>query len=220
LKSQKGINLEELELYKKMVLSGQLYDALVLDFNKKYQKIWIRDQMKNMVFKIFYSKTSSYLKYKNFFASWFPTIMEFINNTNANSNKILAVKMQTLESHAVLDVIMPDLEKLGIKPYTIHDSFMCKQSQVDTIVSVVTQKMEELFGVCPTLKVEEVNTQVQEDEEVWEMTDDYFDYDDEEENVDLQVEPIQIKIPQMSMAEKQKILSALLRPNQDEEYGF
>lgn len=220
LKSQKGINLEELELYKKMVLSGQLYDALVLDFNKKYQKIWIRDQMKNMVFKIFYSKTSSYLKYKNFFASWFPTIMEFINNTNANSNKILAVKMQTLESHAVLDVIMPDLEKLGIKPYTIHDSFMCKQSQVDTIVSVVTQKMEELFGVCPTLKVEEVNTQVQEDEEVWEMTDDYFDYDDEEEDVDLQVEPIQIKIPQMSMAEKQKILDALLRPNQYDEYGF
>jgi hypothetical protein len=126
--------------------------------------------------------------------------------------------MQTLESHAVLDVIMPELEKLGIKPYTIHDSFMCKQSQVDTILLVVTQKMEELFGVCPTLKVEEVNTQVQEDEEVWEMTDDYFDYEDEDE--DLQVESIQIKIPQMSMAEKQKILDALLRPNLDDEYGF
>ena len=217
LKSQKDINPEELELYKQMVLSGQLYDALVLDFNKKHQKIWIREQMKNMMFKIFYSKTTSYLKYKNFFATWFPTIMAFINKTNSIKNNVLAVKMQTLESHAVLDVIMPEMEKLGIKPFTIHDSFMCKQSQVNTIVSVVTQKMEEMFGVCPSLKVEEVNTQVQEDEEVWEMTDDYFEYDMDE---DLEVEPIQIKIPQMSMAEKQKVLDALLRPNQDDEYGF
>lgn len=217
LKSQKGINPEELELYKQMVLSGQLYDALVLDFNKKHQKIWVRDQMKNMVFKIFYSKTPSYLKYKNFFAMWFPSIMEFINNTNSKNNNVLAVKMQTLESHAVLDIIMPELEKLDIKPFTIHDSFLCKQSQVETIVSLVNQKMVEMFGVCPTLKVEEVNAQVQEEEEPWEMTDDYFDYDDEEE---LKVEPIQINIPQMSIADKQKILRALSNLKHDDDYGF
>lgn len=106
--------------------------------------------------------------------------------------------MQTLESHVVLEVIITEMEKLGRKPFTIHDSFMCKQSQVDTIVSVMTQKMEEFFGVCPTQKVEEVNTHVQEDEEPWEMIDNCFNYGEDEE--DLQVDPIQIKIPQMSIA--------------------
>jgi hypothetical protein len=218
LKTHKGIDPEELELYKELVLNGNLYDALLLDYNQKNKKNWIRKQMKNMVFKIFYSKSTSYKNYKNFFASWFPTIMDFINKTNSKSNSVLAVKMQTLESHAVLDVIMPELEKIYIKPFTIHDSFLCKESQVDLIVSIVNQKMEDLFGCSPALKVENVNTQVQEEDivEHWNF-DDIVDLDDEEE---LNLEPIQIKTPVISKADKQKVIDALMSFNMDDEFGF
>ena len=107
--------------------------------------------MKKMLFKIYYSKTSSYSAYKDFYSSIFPTIMQFINSENEVFHNTLSIRLQTTESFAVLDNIMLMLEAMGIKPYTIHDSFVCKESEANQIIETIKNKFVELFGYAPAL---------------------------------------------------------------------
>jgi hypothetical protein len=151
LKNKSEIEQSELEKYKELVVSGELYDLLKDEFNRIYKKYWTREQMKIMLFKIFYSKTTSFLIYKQFFGQHFPSIMQFITNTNFKQHNTLAVQLQTIESFTILDIIMPILETNGIRPYTIHDSFVCKQSEADKILETINNKFVELYGVAPSM---------------------------------------------------------------------
>lgn len=151
LKNKSELEQSELEKYKELTVSGELYDFLKVEFNRIYKKDWTREQMKIMLFKIFYSKTTSFFIYKQFFSQYFPTIMEYISNTNTKQHNTLAVQLQTIESFTVLDIIMPLLGANGIRPYTIHDSFVCKQSESDNIMETINNKFVELYGVAPSM---------------------------------------------------------------------
>ena len=151
IKNNPSICQEELLRYMELVISGTLYDYLKDEYNNRFNKFWDRDQMKKMLFKIYYSKTSSYSAYKDFYSSIFPTIMQFINSENEVFHNTLSVRLQTTESFAVLDTIMPLLEAIGIRPYTIHDSFVCKESEANQIIETIKNKFVELFGYAPAL---------------------------------------------------------------------
>jgi hypothetical protein len=53
-----------------------------------------RDQIKKILFKVIYSKPTSYIKYKLFFGNLFPSIMEHITIVNSITHNTLAIQLQ------------------------------------------------------------------------------------------------------------------------------
>jgi hypothetical protein len=153
LQNESQIDKQELNRYKELVVTGKLYEYLLKEFNYRLYKKWNRDNIKKMLFRIFYSKNKSYLIYKETFKSLFPTIMEYINQTNSIEHNTLSLKLQNLESYSVLDVLMPLFESQGIRPFTIHDSFVCKQSEKDVVIRLTERKLKEMYGFAPSLHV-------------------------------------------------------------------
>lgn len=163
IKNKTEIEKSELGKYEKLVISGELYDYLKDKYNSVHNQYYNREQMKKVLFKIFYSKIKSFPKYKQFFKSEFPTIMEHISNTNSLIHNTLAIQLQTIESFSILDVVMPLLEKESIRPYTIHDSFVCIKSQSGRIQEIFNSKFLELYGVAPSLHIDFID-EVEDDE--------------------------------------------------------
>jgi|GEM_PF-3025831 hypothetical protein len=157
IKDRPEIDKTEFAKYAELVISGTLYEFLMEKYNANTRWERNRDQIKEMLCKIFYSKTSSFPAYKSFFGSLFPTIMNYINITNSVDNSTLANKLCSIESNAILDVIMPLLEQKGIRPFTIHDSFVCKESEANTIQEIFNTKLTEMYGIPPKLKIEYIN---------------------------------------------------------------
>lgn len=153
LKVEKAIPHDELERYGKLVIDGTFYEYLADEYYKLTGKSKTRDDMKGFLFKIFFSKPSSFPKVKEFFGGLSPNIMQYINENNAVCNSIVANKLSTIESTTIISVILPALGKLGIKPFTIHDSFVCKESEIQTIIDVFNQNTTSMYGVSPNLHV-------------------------------------------------------------------
>ena len=69
---------------------------------KKFKEITkkeiTRDEIKNIMFCIFYSKIESYKKEKSIFNKLFPTINDYINKQKMVKYNELAIKMQKKES--------------------------------------------------------------------------------------------------------------------------
>jgi len=148
LKKNKSIDEVELNKFKDLVLDGTLYDFLAAEYKKVNGYFRTRTQMKKMIFKILFSKLTSYKSFKSFFQGYFPTIMNFINETNCVKNNTLAILLQSKESFSVLDVIMPKLEQLEIRPFTIHDSFICKESQSQKVKEIVENTLKNLNEIA------------------------------------------------------------------------
>ncbi len=164
LKNKPEIDPEELNRYAELVLNGTLYEFLMVEYLKHKGRELNRKQVKLMLCKIFYSRNESFPAYKIFFKSLFPTIMQFIRDTNQKEHKTLAIQLQTMESFTVLDKVMVELQARGIKPYTIHDGFICKESEAETIKTVFYQEVQELYGVAPSLHCDYIDKPEEEDE--------------------------------------------------------
>lgn len=157
----------ELNRYADLVIEGRLYEYLADEYKRQTGYPRERYQIKNMLFKILFSKTTSFKAQKKFFGGLFPTIMDYISQTNADNHNTLAIQLQSKESFTILDIIMPLLEQQGIRPYTIHDSFVCKESEAMRVKQVLTDKMGELYGVAPALHMDYlIPANVKEEDEV------------------------------------------------------
>jgi hypothetical protein len=181
LKKSKSIDEVELNKFKDLVLDGTLYDFLAAEYKKVTGYFRTRTQMKKMIFKILFSKLTSYESFKSFFQGNFPTIMNFINETNRIKNNTLAILLQSKESFSVLDVIMPLLEQVGIRPFTIHDSFICKESQSDKVIEIVETTLKNLYGESPSLHVDFLIP----DDDDYDLIENFSDIIDELNLIDL-----------------------------------
>lgn len=152
LKQENAISTDELEKYGKLVVDGIFYEFLAEEYKKFTGKKNVsRSDIKGLLFKIFFSKVNSFLKIKEFFGGIFPEIMNYINVNNKNSNAIVANKLSTIESTTIISVILPALGELRIKPFTIHDSFVCKESEIKPIIDTFNTKLMSMYGMVPNL---------------------------------------------------------------------
>jgi len=180
LKVEKAIPEDELERYGKLVIGGTFYEYLADEYQKYSGKIKTRTDMKSMLFKIFFSKVESFAKIKEFFGGLFPNIMNYINETNAIHNATLANKLSTIESTTIISVIIPALGKLCIKPFTIHDSFVCRESEVNTIIDTFNEITTSMYGISPSLHVKTLLEDSLDSSEVEEDDDDVLAIWDDE----------------------------------------
>jgi hypothetical protein len=164
MKNKTEVEENELNLYADLVVNGNLYEFLKEEYQNQTGYYRTRKQMKVMLFKILYSKIISFPKYKYFFGKRFPQIMQHINNTNSDKHNTLSVQLQSIESFLVLDVIMPILAQKKIIPFTIHDGFICKESEVEILKEIITSKSIEMYGIAPAMHTNFLD-EIEEEEE-------------------------------------------------------
>lgn len=182
LLNENCIDSEELKLYGDLVVGGRLYEYLVKDFfgvdydslDEKDQ-MKIRDKSKINLFRILYSKTTSFTNIKQIFGNRFPTIMNYINEVNFVKNNTLAVQLQERESLTVLDMVMVRLQEKNINPFTIHDSFLVSESELAVVRETLIDVCMEMYGIAPQLHEKGLLEENIDSEEEYEFIDDGYD---------------------------------------------
>jgi hypothetical protein len=155
---------DELERYGRIVANGELYEKFGEFWTKETGEVKTRQQIKEMIFKIFYSKFHSYKKYKDVFEKMFPNIMAHIYYLSSVANNALAIQLQTMESHIVLDEIMFKLGEKGITPFTIHDSFICADDELEEVLATIKENFTTKYKIVPELHVNKL-VEVETDED-------------------------------------------------------
>ncbi len=159
-KAKKG-DLVNLSLFNQSVLNGTFYD----DFIKYFDGDITRDEVKEIMFKVMFSrnvvyknyrKTIPFWKEKKIFKSVYPVAFEIMEILKEKNHSDLAVYLQKSESYLFIDVICKKLVEDGIIPITKHDSVIVKASQQTAALKIVKSVFIEQFGVIPKFHIETI----------------------------------------------------------------
>jgi hypothetical protein len=155
----KGLQMEEYEdvrRYALLALSGLFYEEMMKLFNLQSRK-----QVKELVFTVLFSRNSAirYSKEVRMFKGEFPSVYEMFSTIKAKQHNRLAILLQRIESHVVLNHVVPAiLENLPeVKFITKHDSIL----PASLFVAGDTEKVSELLkntvynvtGLRPIIKI-------------------------------------------------------------------
>lgn len=164
IQNETSIPKVEREFYHKLVTTGTFYDYLSYQYQIYYGKEKSYKDLKKMVFKIYYSKVHQAQKEKSFFKTLFPNILEYINNTNKGNNATLAIKLQKMESDIIIGTVLPRINKeYGFTPFTIHDSFICNQDEIERVILQIQLAFTEQYGAVPGLHVDDITSTKEDD---------------------------------------------------------
>ena len=159
LKNTKLPSKKEMEIYKNLCESGQLYEFIMNEIYKKTGTKMTRNQVKEIIMVVFYSPNTSGSEYKKLFQSIFPSIYSFLCKLKSfkvkRQHRLLPIMLQAVESFIWVENILPKLDKMDIKYYFIHDSVLVNEKDVER-TSLVIDEQFSLFKVYPKIKIENI----------------------------------------------------------------
>ena len=150
-----------LRLFYDSVLKGNFYD----DFIEHYSNDITRKEVKNIMFKVLFSrneyykgyrKTIPYEKDKKIFASVYPFVYEVVKALKVKNHKTLPIYLQRLESYLFIDCISKELVDNGIIPLTIHDSVIVKKEDLSITMEIIRQMFKTQLNVIPSFSFEDL----------------------------------------------------------------
>ena len=148
------------EIFKEDVMND-FYEAFRLKIEKHIGKFDLqRDDLKVVVYKVLYSENSYYnhagARLKRLFDEIYPGVYRTIAAFKAKNESALPILLQNLEAQVILDRVAKKISKLYPKTplFTIHDSIMVTQSEVEKCKEVFTSEYQRAFGITPNLKIE------------------------------------------------------------------
>lgn len=150
----KSINTLELNKYNDWVSTGQFYENFKHEYSLKTAIRLSRDAIKQMMFGIYYSRNEHYTKDKDVFRQVFPDILRWIEKQKRTNYKQLAIKMQQMESGICIDVVCSELNKAGIKYYTVHDSWIVNMNDLETTKEIIYRCFDQKYNSRPALETE------------------------------------------------------------------
>lgn len=148
-------NLSEFET---AVNTGKIYEAFQLKFGSALE----RKEIKEILFKVLFSKNKPEEKLKSFipyqkekkkFEDIFPFIYHAICFLKDRENKLLPVFLQKIESYIFIDCIARKLVEVGIVPLTIHDSIIVEKTQLKYTMEIIEQVFKSNFDVIPKFEI-------------------------------------------------------------------
>lgn len=140
----------ELLRFSTFVDSGKFYEPFM-------EKAGLsRDESKVLMYKILFSKNTSFKKDKQIFSKMYPSIFQFTEWIKENNYKLLSNLLQCLESYIVITVLSKRLVENGIVPITKHDSIIIKPHQKEKALSIFKEVMQQVCGSVPSLKVQQL----------------------------------------------------------------
>jgi hypothetical protein len=157
-------NEEDVILFKEIVSSGRFYEEFgrILIENGEIEETTNPDDLRNIIkevtFSTIFSKNSS-IRYVNsikIFQRVFPNVYEVIKYVKESHHPTLAVVLQNLEADLILHKACKIIsaERPDVLTYTLHDSIITTEDNVDYVQGIMTKVLKKSIGVAPTLKVE------------------------------------------------------------------
>jgi hypothetical protein len=169
LQSLKVPKSKDVTKYINLVVSGQLYEFLMAEFDKKGLRL-TRDETKKQVLRILFDRNrlpenELNRKCKTIFRQLFPNVNKVFNKVRGYkrggkfiSYKRFAILLQTIESYLILEVILKRIyrELPGIIAVTIHDSIMTGAitNQADAIHKIMMDELTSFVGFAPKISLE------------------------------------------------------------------
>ena len=160
--NQEKSKMVKLRLFYNSVLNGTLYD----EFIKRYSGVITRKEVKNIMFKVLFSRNEYYKEYKKIipyendketFASVYPFVYEVVKILKAKDNRKLPIFLQQLESYLFIDCIAKELVENGIVPFTIHDSVIVKEEHQEKTIEIINGVFLKQIGVIPSFYIKFLN---------------------------------------------------------------
>jgi len=179
-KNAKNLCREEVQLFGKLVLSGEFYEyffpefyALKLEyleqlclsllkkeFTSEYSQF--RRIVKSAILGMFFAKTSEFKSIQSIFMKKFPSIHQWINKTKVCGSgkdryKQLSNALFQFEAYYMLQKIAKSFNKRHrgqIPLFTIHDCLVTTVNHLDELHRFMKSEFEDAFGVSPQLKKE------------------------------------------------------------------
>lgn len=147
---------EDYSKYKSWTEKGVFYENFMKEYFNRKGILLKREEIKDIMFCIFYSKNTSYLKEKEVFKSIFPSVYSIIEKEKITKHNQLAIKMQQLESEICIDIICQELDKEGIKYFTIHDAWVVDKFDEIKVKEIIEREFIKKYKSKPTLKIEKI----------------------------------------------------------------
>ncbi len=147
--------------YVDLVKNGLLYEFMLQEIEARFDvKFKNRNEVKETMFLVLYSNNrflgQEEAKYKKVFKELFQREYELFSVIKKKKHRDLAVILQQLESHFILDIILRRiaLERPDVIVYTIHDSIVTTSNNVDYVAEIMREELEKGIGYPPTLNYE------------------------------------------------------------------
>jgi len=157
--NQEKVKMVNLRLFYNSVLNGNLYD----DFMKRYSEDITRKEVKDIMFKVLFSRNEYYKGYrkiipyqkdKKIFTSVYPYVYEVVKALKVKDHKTLPIYLQRFESYLFIDCITKELVTNGIIPLTIHDSVIVKTKDQTKTIEIMNNVFINQIGVIPSFNIE------------------------------------------------------------------
>jgi len=159
--SLQRIDSQEFELYKNLVLTGEIYDyyrrILYDELGVTYPS---RKALKEEFFRTIFSSNKYFgqpaAAPKRVFQKYFPGIFDYFVQLKKLHPDIIPIVLQRWESHAVLQCITKRISKdhPDIPLFIIHDGIATSQENIELVSSIIYEELKALTGYSPTLKYE------------------------------------------------------------------
>ncbi|MCD4737452.1 MAG: hypothetical protein K8R53_15520 [Bacteroidales bacterium] len=167
-------NLRYVQDYCSCTINGDLYDTIKYYLNHDYpdknfcidweKRIYKkgrdinRKDAKKLTFFIFYSSNQCYstATEKQLFKRLFPPVYEIFSYFKKEEKNRLALLLQRIESHAILDIICGRIshERPELPIFTVHDSIVTTVGNEDYVKSIMEAELIKYVSLKPTLKLE------------------------------------------------------------------
>lgn len=169
LKEIKIKNSKDIALYITLVTEGGLYEYLMAEFSKEDFTL-TRQETKRQVLRTLYAKNRlpknpENRRARQIFTDRFPNVHKVFSRIRGRGKgekfenyKRLAILLQSIESHLVLDVIMKRVykEMPGVFAMTIHDSILTvnRPEVVEMIRDIMEAELKNFVGYAPQIEIE------------------------------------------------------------------
>lgn len=159
--------------YVKLVVSGKFYEELISKFTEKFGRDYFsqeyfydfdkgraikntkseRQQVKAIIFAVFFSKNSYKSKAKELFREIFPNVMRIFEEMKKVRHNALACELQRLEASLVLDMACAEisLNRPDLPLFTIHDSIITTKGNEKYVGEVLQKYFLQEIGYTPKL---------------------------------------------------------------------
>lgn len=120
--------------------NGNLYEYMMSSMGKED-----RNEVKKMMFELFFSKNSSFIATKEEIKRIFPQVHDYVYNyKELNRYEDFAIMLQKFESNLFIDCVLTRLMKEGIWALSKHDSIICKKADVAIVNKIVEDEFKKI----------------------------------------------------------------------------
>lgn len=135
--------------YRHSTFTGDFYSHLKNQYESLYSKTISRQDMKELILKVFFSRNFAYKKEKAIFRSRYPIITDIIFKLKKERHNKFALCLQRIESEIFIKRVCKKLVENDIIPLTIHDSIIILEKDKKNALNFISEVYNEILGQTP-----------------------------------------------------------------------